>query len=53
MAKTKALISFAITAPLFSHMKNVGFLMMRLKTFYFQEFAKSLFEMKHPEKASK
>ena len=30
IVKTKALISFAVTAPVFSHMQNVGFLMMRL-----------------------
>ena len=29
--KTKALIRFAVTAPLFSHMQNVGFLMTLLK----------------------
>ena len=30
VAKTKALISFAVTASLFSRMQNVGFLMRRL-----------------------
>ena len=37
VAKTKALISFVVTAPLFSHMQNVCFLMTRLNyvlTFY-------------------
>ena len=31
VAKTKALISFAVTAPLFWQMQNVGFLMTGLK----------------------
>ena len=31
VAKTKELIGIAVTAPLFSHMQNVGFLMTWLK----------------------
>ena len=34
VAKTKALISFAVSAPLFSHVQNVVFLMPRLKYSY-------------------
>ena len=30
IAKTKVMISFAVTAPLFSHMQNVSFLMTQL-----------------------
>ena len=30
VVKTKELISCAVTAPLFSHMQNAGFLMTRL-----------------------
>ena len=32
MAKTKALISFAVTASLFSHIQKAGFLTMQLKS---------------------
>ena len=36
MAKTKALISCAVTASLFSHMQKAGFLMTRLILFVCQ-----------------